>query len=179
MTKRVLGTLTLALCGLSWPVSEAAAQQEKTVFQFENRKSHRCLRLEEAPATAIVAGFLRTFTCGTAPTELIDEGRDAPARLTFDLGNGKFACVHVRAMDVKTLPSDIFANTCADQTSRWGLGGTEPDGFNDVTLFRNPSGGIDELCLSEDTTRRTVVIARCTGADEQRWKRHPVTVPIR
>ena len=176
---RMLGALTLALCGLGWPVSEAAAQPEKTVFQFENRKNHRCLRLEAAPATAIVAGFLRTFTCGKAPEELIDVGNDAPARLTFDLADGKFACVHVRALDVKTLPSDIFANTCADQTSRWGLGGTDADGFSDVTLFRNPGGGIDELCLSEDTRRRTVVIDRCTGADEQRWNRRAVTVPVR
>jgi hypothetical protein len=84
-------------------------------------------------------------------------------------------------MDVKTLPSDIFANTCADggQTSNWGLGGTDPDGFSDVTLFKNPPGVIDELCLSEDTTRRTVAIDRCTGADEQRWNRRPVTVPVR
>jgi hypothetical protein len=106
---------------------------------------------------------------------LIDVGRDAPAFLKFDLGQGDVRCIDVRPIDMKKFPSEIFANRCTSPTARWQLGGGDAEGFGDVTLV-GPSIEPNTLCLGVERNRVRAVIAACSEQPEQRWKRVPITI---
>jgi hypothetical protein len=162
----------LAVATLGYPLYSTSAQ-ERTLFQFVSEASNRCIRVEPPPAGAIIAGFLRTFNCGTSPDMLVDLGNNFPAQLKFTLEGGEERCIKVRQIDVETLPSDIFVHSCTFPISGWNVvGGTT----GEVDLF-NPGGR--PLCMTEDVTRRTVTIDICKGEANQKWKIEPVKVRFR
>jgi hypothetical protein len=173
MPKTLLGLLILALIAIDGSNSGSSAQTQVFFFQFMNKASNRCIRVEEPPPKAIITGFVRTFSCGKTRDRLIDVGNSAPAQLKFDLGGGDLRCIKVRGIDMKKFPSDIFTHNCVLPISGWHLGGGDADGFGDVRLF---TLGTETLCMAEDTLRRTVVIDECADKPEQLWKR--VSVPL-
>jgi hypothetical protein len=162
MTKRSLALLIPVLFAAGCTASSASAQERRT--QFLNKASNDCIRVEQPPAGAIIAGELRTFFCGRTPEGLIDMGNGAPAQLRFHIA-GREQCIKVRRIDMERFPSPIFTHDCSFPISGWSIGGTT-DGFGEVRLFTDA----DDLCLGVDTLRRTVVIDKCSGKPDQKWK---------
>jgi hypothetical protein len=170
MIRKTFSLFIPILFGVACLNSTAWAQERRT--QFLNKGNNSCIRVEEPPQGAIIAGELRTFFCGRTPDGLIDMGNGAPAQLRFHLAGGE-QCIKVRRIDMERFPSPIFTHDCSFPISGWSIGLPGADGFGEVRLFIDS----DDLCLAVDTLRRTVVIDKCSGKPDQKWKLVSVTLP--
>jgi hypothetical protein len=145
------------------------ALADESAFKLENQATNQCIRFDPPSAGMIIAGRLRTLFCHDIPEQwLYMENNLSYSSLKFHLGVGD-RCIHVRAIDMQTLPGDIYANECQSGTSVWNMVPAGPPGLVTIHLWAvvNP----DSHCLAVDRITTRIKIAECANTPEQQWRK--------
>ena len=166
MRSRLHSWIAVSLMIFGGPLS---ARADESVFKLENNATNGCILFVPPAPGMIIAGRLRTLFCNNTSEQLLHMENDVShAVLRFRLGVGD-RCIHVRTLDMQTLPGDIFANECGSNTSVWNVFSSGPSDLVTIHLFTvlNP----DSHCLAVDNVTTRIQIAECADKPEQKWRK--------